>query len=165
MVDGKQAKQLPPDGGRRFKPSPGEDVFFKMGGSETEGRFDYFEIRVGHLEGPPLHIHLIQDETFHVLEGELSVKVGDELIPCKAGEFLFIPKGTIHTYVNLKPERARAVGNLSPGGFDDFVAELSAYQRSVPKSDQKIVDEISAKHHQAQIGPPLAVSMGLKQPH
>jgi len=165
MVDGKQGKQLPPDGGRRFKPSPGEDVFFKMGGSETEGRFDYFEIRVGYLEGPPLHIHLIQDETFHVLEGELSVKVGDELIPCKAGEFLFIPKGTTHTYVNLKQERARAVGNLSPGGFDDFVAELSAYQRSVPKSDQKIVDEISAKHHQAQIGPPLAVSMGLREPH
>jgi mannose-6-phosphate isomerase-like protein (cupin superfamily) len=165
MVDGKQAKILPPDGGRRFKPSPGEDVFFKMGGSETEGRFDYFEIRVGHLEGPPLHIHMIQDETFHVLEGELSVKVGDELIACKAGDFLFIPKGTVHTYVNLKEQRARAVGNLSPGGFDDFVAELSAYQRSVPKSDQRIVDEISAKHNQKQVGPPLAVSMGLRQPH
>jgi mannose-6-phosphate isomerase-like protein (cupin superfamily) len=164
-ANGGQAKILGPDGGRKFKPSPGEDVFFKMGGSEVNGLFDYFEIRVGYLEGPPLHIHLIQDETFHVLEGELTVKVGDELVEAKAGDFLFIPKGTVHTYVNLKQARARAVGNLAPGGFDDFVAELSAYQRSVPKSDQKIVDEISAKHHQAQVGPPLAVAMGLREKH
>lgn len=162
MANGKQAKVLPPDGGRKFKPSPGEDVFFKMGGNEAEGLFDYFEIRVGYLEGPPLHIHLVQHQTFHVLEGELTVQVGDELINAKAGDFLFIPKGVVHTYVNLKQERARAVGNLAPGGFDDFVAELSAYQRSVPKSDQRIVDEISAKHNQKQVGPPLAVSMGLK---
>jgi quercetin dioxygenase-like cupin family protein len=162
---GAQAKLLPPDGGQHFQPTPGEEVFFKMGGDETEGLFDYFEIRVDYLEGPPLHIHSIQHETFHVLEGELAVKVGDELVTAQAGDFLFIPKGTVHTYVNLKHEIARAVGNLAPGGFDKFVAELNAYQKSASPPDPKIVAEISAKYHQVFSGPPLAISMGLRERH
>ncbi len=164
-ANGMQAKLLDPDGGQHFKPSPGEDVFFKMSGDETDGMLDYFEIRVGYLEGPPLHVHSVQHETFHVLEGELTVKVGDELVEAKAGDFLFIPKGTVHTYVNLKHERARAVGNLTPGGFDKFVAELNAYQKSASPPDPKIVAEISAKHHQVFSGPPLAISMGLRERH
>jgi quercetin dioxygenase-like cupin family protein len=165
-VNGTQAKVLSPDGGERFKPSPEEDVFFKMGGDEVEGLFDYFEIRVGYLGGPPLHIHSVQHETFHVLEGQLTVKVGDELVKANAGDFLHIPKGVIHTYVNLKEGTiARAVGNLSPGGFNRFVAELSGYQQKVSPPDPKVVAEICARHKQVFVGPPLAVSMGLRKAH
>lgn len=165
-VNGIEIKLLSPDGGKKFKPSPGEDVFFKMSGDEVEGLFDYFEIRVGYLDGPPLHIHSVQHETFHVIEGELTVKVGDELVEAKAGEFLFIPKGVIHAYVNLKEGTiARAVGNLAPGGFDKFVEELSQYQATASPPDMARVREISAKHNQVFVGPPLAVSMGLRGAH
>jgi quercetin dioxygenase-like cupin family protein len=164
QVNGKQAKLLSPDGGERYKPSPEEDVFFKMGGDEVEGLFDYFEIRVAYLGGPPVHIHLVQHETFHVIEGELTVKVGDDLISACAGDFLHIPMGVIHTYCNLKEGTiARAVGNLSPGGFNKFVAELSAYQQRAIPPDPAVVNEISARHKQAFIGPPLAVAMGLRK--
>ena len=164
-VDGKQVKVLSPDGGERYKPTPEEDVFFKMGGDEVEGLFDYFEIRVQYLGGPPLHIHSVQHETFHVLEGQLTLKLGDELIEANAGDFLHIPMGTIHTYVNLKEgTTARAVGNLSPGGFNKFVAELSAYQQQASPPDPKVIAEISARHKQVFVGPPLAVSMGLRKP-
>ena len=104
-ANGVQVKFLSPDGGKKYNP-PGEEVFFKMSGDEVEGLFDYFEIRVEYLAGPPLHIHSVRHETFHVIEGELTVKIGDELIEAKAGDFLFIPKGVVHTYVNLKPEKA-----------------------------------------------------------
>jgi quercetin dioxygenase-like cupin family protein len=162
-VAGGQAKLLPPDGGRRFQPSASEEVFFKMGGDEVEGLFDYFEIRVGYLDGPPLHIHSIQHETFHIIEGHLTVKVGDNLVEAHPGDFLYIPKGVVHTYANLTEGTiARAVGNLSPGGFDKFVAELNAYQKSVSQQDPKIIAEISAKHSQVFCGPPLAVLLGLK---
>lgn len=165
-VDGVQIKLLSRDGGQKFKPSPNEDVFFKMGGDEVDGLFDYFEIRVGYLEGPPLHIHSIQHETFHVIDGELTVRVGDKMVEAKAGDFLFIPKGVTHTYVNLKEGTiARAVGNLAPGGFDKFVAELSQYQATVSPPDPAKINEISAKHNQVFVGPPLAVSMGLREGH
>ena len=114
-VKGTQAWLLSPDGGQHFKPSPNEDVFFKISGDQIEGLFDYFEIRVGYLDGPPLHIHSLQHETFHVIEGLLTVRVGDELVQAHAGDFLDIPKGVVHTYGNLtEGTTARAVGNISP---------------------------------------------------
>ena len=164
QVNNTQARVISPDGGKHFRPSPDEEVFFKMSGDEVEGLFDYFEIRVGYLGGSALHIHSIQHETFHVLEGQLTVKVGDELVEANVGDFLYIPKGTIHTYANLKEGTiARAVGNLSPGGFDKFVAELFGYQQSVSLPDPKVSAEICARHHQVLVGPPLAVSMGLRK--
>jgi quercetin dioxygenase-like cupin family protein len=163
-VNGVQAKILSPDGGKKYKPSPDEDVFFKMSGDEVEGLFDYFEIRVGYLDGPALHIHSVQHETFHVIEGQLTVRVGEELVEAHAGDFLYIPKGVIHTYANLKEGTiARAVGNLSPGGFDKFVAELFGYQQTVSPPDPNVVAEICARHKQVLVGPPLAVSMGLRK--
>jgi len=161
-VNGQQGKALSPDGGLKFTP-PGEEVFFKVGGDEVDNAFDYFEIRTSYLEGPPLHIHILQVETFHLIEGELTVKVGDQLIEAKPGDFILIPKGVVHTYVNLKEGTiARAVGNLSPGGFYKFVAELSSYQATTRPPDPAKINEISAKHNQIFSGPPLAVSMGLR---
>jgi mannose-6-phosphate isomerase-like protein (cupin superfamily) len=148
--------------GKKVSPADGEEVFFKVTGDQTDGLFDHFEIRVGYLQGFPLHMHLEQHETFYVVEGELRLQVGERMVDAKAGDFLFIPKGVVHTYVNLKQERARAVGVLTPGGFDKFVEEMAAYQASVHgKPDPARVAEIAAKHKQKQVGPPLAVKLGL----
>jgi hypothetical protein len=40
--------------------------------------------------GPPLHHHDF-DETFYVMEGELTFQLGDELFSAKAGELAFAP--------------------------------------------------------------------------
>jgi hypothetical protein len=40
--------------------------------------------------GPPLHHHDF-DETFYVMEGELTFQLGDELFSAKAGELTFAP--------------------------------------------------------------------------
>jgi hypothetical protein len=42
--------------------------------------------------GPPLHRHDF-DETFYVIEGELTFQLGDELFRAKAGEIAFAPRG------------------------------------------------------------------------
>jgi mannose-6-phosphate isomerase-like protein (cupin superfamily) len=150
--------------GKHYKPSPTEDIYFLVTGDDTDGAFDHFDIRVGHLDGFPLHIHLKQHETFHVIEGELRLQVGEDMIDAKAGDFIFIPMGVKHTYVNLKQEPARAVGILMPGGFQKFVEEM-IQARPSPDSlpDRATLDTISAKYHQKQVGPPLAVSLGLKK--
>jgi mannose-6-phosphate isomerase-like protein (cupin superfamily) len=157
-------KIVPSGQGKHYRPSPSEDIYFIVTGDDTDGSFDHFDIRVGYLDGFPLHIHERQHETFHVLEGELRLQVDEQMIDAKTGDFLFIPMGVKHTYVNLKEERARAVGILTPGGFDKFVDEMLAYQQSLtgPPDPQKMA-EISARHHQRQVGPPLAVKLGLKK--
>jgi quercetin dioxygenase-like cupin family protein len=161
-----KSKYVPAGGGHPSHPILGdEQVVFKVTGADTDGAFDYFDISVGPLAGPPLHIHLEQDETFHVLSGELRFQLGDQAIDAKAGDYIFIARGTPHGYVNMKQERARAVGVFAPAGLAAFLDELSAYQKTVGgQPDPARVAEIAAKHKQRGAGPPLAVSLGLRKP-
>jgi mannose-6-phosphate isomerase-like protein (cupin superfamily) len=49
-----------------------------------------------HAPGPPEHFHTEFDETFTVKEGVLSVLINGEHKLVKAGESVFIPRGTRH---------------------------------------------------------------------
>lgn len=141
---------------------PNEEIFYKVTGDDTDGLFDYFDLRVGHLKGFPLHIHEKQHETFHVVEGELLLQVDGEWTLAKKGDFIFVPKGVEHTYINVRRQPTHSVGIISPGGFDKFVAEIQAYVRSTGgHPDQNRINEISANHDQKWTGPPLANSLGL----
>jgi uncharacterized protein (TIGR03067 family) len=153
---------LPDHGGRDYSPSPEEEIKFKVTGDESDGQCDYFDLSVGYLKGFPLHIHLQQHETFHIIEGELIMQLGDELVSVKKGEFVFIPKGLLHTYVNVRKEPARVVGNLSPGGFHKFLEEMIPLMReSGGRPDPKKYQEICDRHAQKQTGSPLAIVFGL----
>lgn len=53
-----------------------------------------------HASGPPEHIHTDFDETFTVKEGVLSILIDGESRLIKAGESVFIPRGTAHKPFN-----------------------------------------------------------------
>jgi quercetin dioxygenase-like cupin family protein len=75
--------------------------------------------------GPPLHVHDF-DEAFYVLEGELTLQVGDELITLGAGGLGFAPGGTRHTLANLSSDLARFLIVLTPAGFEREFARRAA---------------------------------------
>lgn len=62
-------------------------------------------------EGPvrvaPLHLHVECDEAWVVLEGTLTVLVGDQEETAEAGDAILVPRGTAHTYWNPGPEPCR----------------------------------------------------------
>jgi len=70
-----------------------------------------------------MHIHRHEDETFYVLEGQISVLVGDEEIELGAADYAFVPRGTSHAYV-VRSERARLLVTFSPSGFEEFFLEI-----------------------------------------
>ena len=47
-------------------------------GEDTGGRLTVYEILFPPDSGPPLHVHEREDEAFYVIEGGLSVRMGDE---------------------------------------------------------------------------------------
>ena len=147
--------------GKRIKPSPEEDLYFKMTGEDTNGRFDYVEGTIRHLGGPPMHVHHFQDETFYVVEGALRFKVGEETFDLGAGDFAYIPRGVAHAYVNVGQEPVRGLGIFAPGGFDAFMDEVGQLPPGPP--DPVKMRELGEKHGQQVVGPPLAVSLGLVQ--
>jgi quercetin dioxygenase-like cupin family protein len=73
---------------------------FKATGRDTAGRFDFFVLDVEFLTGPPLHTHTVQEDTFYVLEGVMTVQLGDEIAELAAGDFAFAPPGVPHTFTN-----------------------------------------------------------------
>ena len=67
--------------------------------------------------GPPLHHHDF-DETFYVLEGEMTIQLGDALRTAGPGELAFAPRGAHHTLANLSGAPARYLLICNPGGFE-----------------------------------------------
>jgi quercetin dioxygenase-like cupin family protein len=67
--------------------------------------------------GPPLHHHAF-DETFCILEGELTFQLGSDRVVGRAGDTLFVPAGERHTLANLSAASARYLLVCTPGGFE-----------------------------------------------
>jgi mannose-6-phosphate isomerase-like protein (cupin superfamily) len=76
-------------------------------------------------DGPPLHHHAF-DETFYVLDGELTFQVGDDLLTAGPGALALAPGGVAHTLANLGDTPARYLLLCTPAGFEGYFARLAA---------------------------------------
>lgn len=73
---------------------------------------------------PPLHVHHHEEETFHILEGALTLFSGDQQITAAAGSTIVAPRGIPHTYCVESPTAHWLV--LTPSAeFSSFVADMS----------------------------------------
>ena len=89
--------------------------------AQSGGAFGLVELRKPAGDMPPLHVHHRDDETFFVLEGELSLFAGEAHHVVRAGQALLAPRGVPHTYRAETDVRALVIG--SPAGFEQFVRE------------------------------------------
>ena len=76
-------------------------------------------------DGPPLHHHEF-DETFYVLDGEMTFQLGEEVRTAGPGEVVFAPGGSHHTLANLSAADARYLIAITPGGFERYFDKLAA---------------------------------------
>jgi quercetin dioxygenase-like cupin family protein len=97
---------------------------FLATGKETRGQFALLEqvTRKGNV--PPPHIHHKEDETFYVLEGEMTFSVGDQTIRATPGTMVFLPRDVVHSFT-IDSEQVRLLVLLAPAGLEDFFKELS----------------------------------------
>ena len=74
----------------------------------------------------PDHYHKWEDQTFHVLTGELEAKIGDDTIQVSAGDSIHCPRGTSHFMKNIGDTEAKLISYIFPGDWaEDFMAETS----------------------------------------
>jgi quercetin dioxygenase-like cupin family protein len=88
-------------------------------------------------DGPPLHYHAF-DETFHVLEGELTLLIGDEVVTAGPRTTTVAPRGIRHTLANLADAPARYLLVCTPGGFERMFARLEAGRAGVEPSPEAL---------------------------
>jgi hypothetical protein len=69
-------------------------------------------------------VHREHEEAFFVLEGELTLAVGPDLLSVRAGQTAVVPRGLVHQPGNRSDRPVRFVFLSSPP-MDEFFAELA----------------------------------------
>ncbi|MDK1373056.1 MULTISPECIES: cupin domain-containing protein [unclassified Sinorhizobium] len=107
--------------------------------------------------GPPRHIHEAEDEIFVILTGRCKFWLGGEELMRGPGETVFIARGSEHTFQVIGDTPCRHLVILTPGGFEEFFAEMAAGQFSIP-DDMPAIVEAAGRHNLRFTGPPLDVN-------
>ncbi|WP_448702853.1 cupin domain-containing protein [Mucilaginibacter sp. AW1-3] len=92
--------------------------------ADTGGQFSLIEANLRQGMEPPVHTHTYEDESFQLLEGEMSFTAGGNTYHLSAGEFLHIPKGISHSFRVLSPT-VKVLIHLVPAGLETMFMELS----------------------------------------
>ena len=89
-------------------PATGEQLRFAKAAADTNGEYVVVEATVApDGQVAAAHLHPYQTETFEVLEGEVTFKVGRKKVVAKAGETLVVKPGTAHKFWNAGSVDAR----------------------------------------------------------
>ena len=125
---------LAPDEGRHY-PMGRISATFKADGDETQSRYSISEWWLeSHTQGPGAHSHP-EDDIFYVLEGTMSLLIGDEWHQAERGAFVLVPGGVTHDFENRGSVRAGVLNLSIPGGFESHMPDIVAWFREHPPQD------------------------------
>jgi quercetin dioxygenase-like cupin family protein len=162
-----QAKPSPISGSDPFVVRAGESRFHQpmkyqgihpndiiISRNDTVNGFSMFSYTGFAKIGPPMHIHLEQDEIFYVVEGRYRFVVGTEKWELQVGDTIFLPRKIPHTWIQLT-EKGKLIYAVTPAGsLEDFFKEMNALGKP-PTAEEAAA--IHRKHGMTVIGPPLSL--------
>ena len=141
----------PPDGGRPASDAwvsadgadtvmlAGNSVAFKAEADVTDGTFGLVEYTAAaRSPGPPLHVHGTLVDVYYVLDGTLTVELGDETHTAPPGSFVLVPPGAEHTFSNGETAPARFLNLHAPGGFERYFREAAEAIRDGSPDPQRL---------------------------
>jgi mannose-6-phosphate isomerase-like protein (cupin superfamily) len=94
----------------------------KATGQMTGGAYGLVESWIPPGFSPPLHVHHREDEAFWLLEGEMTLRCGDQMLSGGPGSYFFLPRDVPHTFVIEGEAPVHLLTLLSPGGGEGFFA-------------------------------------------
>jgi len=95
-------------------------------------------------EGPPDHVHFVQEEMFFVLEGTYELTVDGETTTAGAGTIVFIPRNIVHRFKNVGDTTACMLDWSLPGGHDHYFKAIADLATGDGFTGEKVM-EISKK--------------------
>jgi quercetin dioxygenase-like cupin family protein len=94
-----------------------------ISGEQTQGQYSLMEQLMPAAAGPPPHVHDQGDEVFYILDGEMAMQLGDQVVVASKGQTVRVVAGTTHAFA-VKSETARVLNFYVPAGLDLQVAML-----------------------------------------
>jgi mannose-6-phosphate isomerase-like protein (cupin superfamily) len=123
----------------------GTTIMVKVYGERSEGAYTLLEMTHPPNVGPALHIHPKAPEAYYVLGGEYSIRYGEKIVIAKAGDFVFIPKGTPHNYQS-GPEGGKVLV-ISPAGLERYFSDVADVLKERPMT-WEMEQEIARRYGQ-----------------
>jgi len=147
--------------------SQGERLWFlgtlaiiRVQGEAVDGRFAVIEFLFPRDASPPLHTHP-QDESYVVLNGQLTIQAGTDRFVLEQGGVGVVPTGVAHTF-RVDTDTAHVLVLSTPAGIERFVREGSVPATSptlpppdAPRPSPERLEQIFRSHNQVNLGPPL----------
>ena len=146
----------------------GEQLWFlgtlatiRLSGEASDGRFSLVEFLFPRHASPPLHTHP-QDESYLVLEGNLTVQAGRQRFELMPGGAAVVPMGVAHTF-RVDSDEARVLVLSTPAGLERMVRDGAVPATNptlppdqTPRPSPEELDDLFRAHGQINVGPPLA---------
>jgi mannose-6-phosphate isomerase-like protein (cupin superfamily) len=134
-------------------------VVWKAVGSDTAGRYELVE-QVGAADyAAPLHIHANETEGFYVVDGDLTMVIGDTRFEAGPGAFGYVPMGVQHAF-KVNSTTAKFLTFITPPGLEGYFEELGqeATTRTLPPAglavpDEATIEAVAAKYGTQILGP------------
>jgi len=130
---------------------PGDLYTLLATGEETNNAFFQFEAIVPKGGGPPPHRHSREDESFYIVRGGLEILLGDTTIQAKAGDFVYIPRGTVHRFKNVGDSTSIQLVTFVPAGMENYFKEVFPTVTDRNAAPPPITDELIRKLN--EVGP------------
>jgi quercetin dioxygenase-like cupin family protein len=143
-----------PNDGTQVEGPVGGPLTFKVRGEQSNGALTALENVIPPGQGPPLHTHANEDESWYVIEGELRFQLAGDIQLAPAGSFVFVPRGTPHCFQNIGDASARILVIFTPAGMERFFDRFAALSGPDPEAFGRIGGPLGME----VIGPPLAQS-------
>jgi quercetin dioxygenase-like cupin family protein len=120
----------------------------------TGGHFSLIEQVIPAGFESPWHVHRSEDESFYVLEGQMSVIVNEERRLLQAGDFAFGPRNIPHGFRIEGDAPARILLMTTGSDFADFIAETSVPCDTPPAApDMALLMAAAERHNIGILGP------------
>jgi quercetin dioxygenase-like cupin family protein len=128
---------------------PGDSYRFLVTSAESGGAYLAMEAIVAPGGGPSPHIHRNEDETFYVLDGDVEFLLGDRIVTGRPGDFVNVPRGTVHRFHNASSARARLILTFSPAGIEKFFEETLERADDPTQPPPDNIQEVDARQAEA----------------
>ena len=86
----------------------------------------------------PPHTHACEDECAFVLEGELPLDVGGEIVVVPVGSFVLKPRGVYHAVCNTGTEPVRFLEIHTLGEFENYYDEYEEIVESAMNEEERL---------------------------
>ena len=136
--------------GRAFEDAPnrGRIIVF---GHETAGQYSLMEYSVAPSAAPEIvsdqdcypHRHGKFEETFLVQQGRLHFLLGDDVLELTQGDFVRVPKGVRHGFINISGQQVDLLVGFQPGGFEELFVKYRSDQTPAPSAKGFMDDAVS----------------------